>query len=321
MKIVTIFLAFVLGCLLPLIVWRGTSLVSAQDDGGPVHACVAQNGAIRVVPLTAACPADQQSVLLQKPDATVDVDQGKGKKKNNDELSSADKAILNDLDSRLHKMEAMDCSSIGKNKVVAPFEVVDRDGKRVFYVDNNAAGLFNSSGQAVAKAIADPQGGLFTVETGNTMSLFGISDTVTGFGIKENSKLRVDLGKNSRLRNYRLIFKSASGNPVAAIGISPDNNGGLATVGDQSGATKATLGLSKNGAGLIEILGLKTVAQMTESELHHGGRLWLGNVDGLGMVEAGDAGGYGMVRVGPKGFEFIPTPGLALPGSVIIGKR
>jgi hypothetical protein len=37
-------------------------------------------------------------------------------------------------------------------------------------------------------------------------------------------------------------------------------------------------------------------------------------------VEAGDAGGYGIVKAGPLGFEFIPTPGLALPASVIVGR-
>jgi len=320
MKTVTILLAFAFGCLLALILMRGSALVSAQDEGGTVHACVSQDGVMRVVPFSAVCPSDQRSVLLQKPDSTVDVDQPKDKKKT-EPPSQVDKAILDDLGHRLSKLENLDCSSIGKSKVVAPFEVVDRDGKRVFLIDNNAAGLFNDSGQAVTKVIADPQGGLFTATDGSTMALFGMSDTITGFGVKENGQLRVDLGRNARLGNYRLIFNSASGQQVAAMGVSPENNAGLATVGDPSGKTKATLGLTKNNAGLLEILGLKTVAQLTEGEVNHGGKLWLGNLNGLGMVEAGDAGGYGMVRVGPQGFEFIPTPGLALPGSVIIGKR
>jgi hypothetical protein len=38
------------------------------------------------------------------------------------------------------------------------------------------------------------------------------------------------------------------------------------------------------------------------------------------MVEAGDAGGYGIVKAGPKGFETTPVI-LALPGSVISGKH
>lgn len=309
------------GCLLPLIIWRCAAQVSAQDEGGTIHACVAQNGVMRIIPFSSVCPADQRSVLLQKPDSTVDVDQPKDKGKKDEGLSPADKAILDDLGRRLSKLENMDCSSIGKSRVVAPFEVVDRDGKRIFYVNNNAVGLFNSSGQSVIKMIGDPQGGLFTAAAGNTMALFGISDTVTGFGVKENDRLRIDLGKNAQLGNYRLIFNSATGRSVAAIGVSPENNAGLVTVGDPSGKTKATIGLSKSGNGLLEILGINPIAQLTEGEVNHGGRLWLGNLDGRGMVEAGDAGGYGMVRVGPQGFEFIPTPGLALPGSVIIGKR
>src|SRR6476646_3238129 len=109
MKTVIMFLAFTFGCLLPLMIWRGSALVSAQDEGGTVHACVASNGVMRVIPFSSVCPPDQRSILLQKPDSTVDVDQQKDKKKI-DDLSSADKAMLNDLGRRLSKLEELDCS-------------------------------------------------------------------------------------------------------------------------------------------------------------------------------------------------------------------
>jgi hypothetical protein len=42
----------------------------------------------------------------------------------------------------------MNCTAPGKNRVVAPSELKDQRGARIFYVDKNAVGLFNSSGQA-----------------------------------------------------------------------------------------------------------------------------------------------------------------------------
>jgi hypothetical protein len=292
--------------------------VRAQDEGGTIRVCVAQNGVMRVVPFSAACPQGQRSLLLQKADSTVDLDQPKEKKSENGLI---DKTILEDLNRRLNKLENMDCgASLGKSRVLAPFEVVDRDGKRVFSVIEKAVGLFNSNGQPVARMVASPQGGLFVADGESNNAFFGISDTVAGLGVRENHQLRVELGRNLQFGNYRLNFRSGSGESVAAIGV-PDANTGLAAIHDQSGKTRASIGLTKNGMGLIEILRGNAIAQLTESDEHHGGRLWIGNAGGVGMVEAGDAGGYGIVKAGPLGFEFIPTPGLALPGTVIAGKR
>lgn len=214
----------------------------------------------------------------------------------------------------------MRCDLPGKSKVIAPFELKDRSGKRIFYVDQNAVGLFNASGQAVAKFSANSEGGLFVAHGGDTIAFFGISDTVAGFGLREGNQLRVELGRNPEYGNYRLNVRSASGQPIAGIGMGSDNLG-LALIRDQSGNTKARIGLSQNGTGLIEVLAGKTIAQLTEGDQHRGGKLWIGNAGGVGMVEAGDAGGYGVVKAGPMGFEYIPTPGLGLPGSVIAGRQ
>ncbi len=318
MKHEVIFLAFAFGCLFPLTNGCAAVPVGAQDEGGTLHVCVTQDGVMRIVPNSAACPQAQRSLLLQKADSSVDLDQPKEKK--SEDTSSIDKTILDDLNRRLNKLENMECASIGKNRVVAPFEVVDHDGKRVFSVIEKAVGLFNSSGQPVARMAANPEGGLFIAEGRSNKAFFGVSDTVAGFGVRGGDQLRIELGRNPQYGNYKLDFRSPSGQSVAAIGV-PDANAGLAVIRDQSGKTKASIGLTKNGTGLIEILGGNAIAQLTEGEEHHGGRLWIGNAGGVGMVEAGDAGGYGIVKAGPRGFEFIPTPGLALPGSVIVGKR
>ena len=91
---------------------------------------------------------------------------------------------------------------------------------------------------------------------------------------------------------------------------------------DKSGNPKGRMVVSNDGHGIVDVFGINKVpiVQLTNTQ-SGGGKLWIGNADGKGMVEAGDAGGYGIVRAGPDGFQFIPTPGLALPGSVIVGKR
>jgi len=184
-------------------------------------------------------------------------------------------------------------------------------------VDTQGLGLFNSSGQAVAKMVVDRAGGLFIAEGGNTRVFFGINDPeLAGVGVTENNQRRIAFGRNLRTGTDRLIFQ-AGADPIAGIGISPTNKAGLALI---RGKGQATIGLTDDGRGLIEIQGAKAIAQLTESAEHHGGKLWIGNAAGVGMVEAGDAGGYGIVKAGPLGFEFVPTPGLALPGSVIIGR-
>ena len=73
----------------------------------------------------------------------MDLDQAKEKEKENE--SQIDKTIVDELNRRLNNLENQNCFSPGQSKVVAPFVVFGRDGKRVFSVDNNLAGLFNSS--------------------------------------------------------------------------------------------------------------------------------------------------------------------------------
>jgi hypothetical protein len=321
MNPLNIMLAFALGFLITSIIGPVVTHVSAQGQGQSedIHVCIDSGGVLRMIPLTAACPSGQQSFILKHAgDADIDVDKPKDKKTG--DLSPTDKAILNNLDRRLKDLEGLNCTAPGKSRVVAPFELKDRNGARIFYVDGNALGLF-SSGKAVARIVATSQGGLFVAQGKDekNVAFFGISDTVAGLGFREGNQLRVELGRSPEFGNYRLYFRPPSGATVAGIGVSSDNMG-LALIGDGSGNTKARLGVAQNGTGLIEILAGKAVAQLTEGDQHQGGKLWIGNAGGVGMVEAGDAGGYGIVKAGPQGFEFIPTPGLALPGSVIVGK-
>jgi hypothetical protein len=310
--------SFVLGFLITSI--TATVIhVRAQSGlvGGGIHACVASNGVMRMVAPAATCASGERSLGLRiaTPDAP---DSPKPTQQPLD--ASIDQAILNDLSRRLLKLENMDCGAIGKNKVAAPFQVFDRTGKKVLYVDGSALALFNSGGKAVAKMIADRAGGLFTAEGESTSAFFGINDPeLAGVGVRENGQRRIAFGRNLRIGTYSLVFRSSSDQQVAGIGVSLKDNAGVAQV-NMAGMTKANIGLTNDGRGIVEILGGNSIAQLTESAESHGGKLWIGNAGGMGMVEAGDAGGYGIVKAGPLGFEFIPTPGLALPASVIVGR-
>ena len=77
---------------------------------------------------------------------------------------------------------------------------------------------------------------------------------------------------------------------------------------------------ARNGAGRFDVSGSdgKSVVTLTKSR---GGYLLICAAGGCGnpMVEAGDEGGYGVVRTGPNGYQ--PGVGLmGVPGSFIIGK-
>jgi hypothetical protein len=317
MKRWKLFLAFTLGCLVASLIGQVTVDVKAQDDDGPFHVCVAQDGVMRVVPYTDGCPTGQRSVMLKEADAKIGFD--KPKEKTDQDTSSLDKTILEDLNRRLINLESLDCAALGKSKVVAPFEVVDRAGKRIFVVDRNAAGLYNSSGDLAAKIIADTgTGGFFTASGSNNTAVFGFTDQVKGFGVREGDQLRIDLGKDLKNGNYRLRFASGDGQGVALIGQAADGRG-VAFVGD--GKTRAGMTFINNkGVFTIFNNSQQSVAELTEGE-SKGGRLAIFSSSGENMVVAGAAAeGFGVVRAGPEAFK--PGVGiLGLPGSFIVGKK
>src|ERR1035437_4016711 len=314
MKNSKIILAFALGCLVTLAIGRLVVHVRAQgdDQGGNIHLCADKDGVMRLTAPTATCPNGQRSLVLKKASSDAQVDEPK---------ENPDEKKLEDINRRLQKLENMGCAGLAK-RITAPFEVVDREGKRVFYVDKNAAGVFNSTGKLSTWMVANPEGGLFVAQSEKSTVYFGINEAVTtGFGIKENGQLRVALGRNPDAGTYSLRFVNASGQSIAGIGESFDTKAGLALIYDQSGNRKASIGVTPDGKGSVEVFGgnKKAISQLTEGS-HNGGRLLVYSSDGTVMVEGGDAGGYGIVRAGPMGFN--PGVGLlGLPGSFIMGKQ
>jgi len=320
MKSLKVVFAITFGYGLATILCPGVVNLSAlgQSQDPAIHVCADSGDVLRQVPLSAICPNGTQSLFL-KGAGGPDVDAGKPNGQNPANLTPADKTILDNLNRRLKDLETLNCTAPANSKVVAPFELKDRNGARIFIVDPYGAALFDNSDKPVARFGTDRQSGNFSATGGNNVAYFGIGDKVTGLALKEGNNLRIDLGKSAGRGNYRLYVRSGSGGVVAGIGVSSDGDG-LAGVFDPSGGIKATMAVSANGAGVIEIPRGNPIAQLTEGDEHHGGKLWIGNAGGQGMVEAGDAGGYGKVMAGPLGFKFVPTPGLGLPGSVIVGK-
>ena len=231
---------------------------------------------------------------------------------------------LDGLEKRVKEINRADPGNQIGNKVVAPFVVVDQARRPVFEVNpvGNSAAVNIHAGKGSATM---ENGGLFARSaSGNVEASLDAGDALgtQGIRIAENSKERIKLGKNTKGGNYYLGFDSSAGKPIAATGESGDTHTAIVFVFDKSGVLRARMTTTTDGKGLVDVLGANRlpIAQLTESG-QGGGKLWIGNSSGVGMVEAGDAGGYGIVRAGPLGFEFIPTPGLALPGSVIVGKR
>jgi hypothetical protein len=323
MKHFKVYLSFVVGCLVATLIGQIVVHVKAQaaGEGGNIHVCAAPDGTLRLTAPIAACPNGQRSLILKKADSAVDED----KSKEDPTHPRGDKAKLDDLDQRLKKLESADCSSLGKSKVVAPFEVVDRAGKRIFYVDNGVADLFNSAGKDVAWMSASNTGGNFVAKsaTADLTTTFGSSGESNGLTVTENGNKRIDLGRRPDRGTYRVIFSSKTGSAVAGIGQSQEITG-LVFVADAAGVIRARMTISNDDKGRITVTRSssgESIAELTEGA-HGGGKLFICSPAGCDppMVEAGDAGGYGIVRAGPMGFN--PGVGLlGLPGSFIMGKQ
>lgn len=320
MYAIKIVLALVLGCLATEVASLIVRRVGAQNESGPVHVCVAQDGVLHVVTYASGCQQGERSLMLKR--AKPQVGQQKPKEKNGDE-TTLDRAKLEDIHRRLIKLEEMGCAAFGKRRVVAPFEVVGRDGKRMFYVANNAAGLFDANGKNAATIAADQAGGIFTARNQSTSVVFGInSPRLAGIGISEAAKTRVQLGKGLANGTYRLLFLSPSGQLVSGIGQNPDNKAGLVLINDGQGNQKVIVEVLDNGKGRIGIMsgGGKPIVALTEGE--RGGGVFYacaagGNCDPL-MVSAGtNDSGVGVVSTGPRFYIQGPT---GAPGSFLIGK-
>lgn len=242
------------------------------------------------------------------------------KKGNTDPLSSR----LASLEQRTRQLETKNVTQPSRT-VVGPFEVRDPQGRTIFLVNSDGAKVSHSSSGWV-KMSGDKDGGKFIASSSNG-ALTGWLDTAFGLpGLKmvEDNSPRIELGKSVERQNYRLSVLSATSQNIAALGESADSDPhtGLVLIFDKSGNLKDRMAVTTKGTGLVDVLGVNKspLIQLREGG-HNGGYLLICSANGCDppLVEAGDAGGYGIVRAGPYMFQRGVTM-LDLPGSVIMGR-
>lgn len=315
-------LVFASGCATAALAGWLSSAVHAQDapTDNVIHVCAAPDGVLHMIQVLAVCPNGQRSLFLRKSGApkpnepTPDPDE-----------RSAD-ARIKALEQRIAALEA-DAKRTGvPRRVTAPFEVVDRDGKRVFFVgaDNGGwtAALYNAAGAKVARLVAHESGGYFMASnpTGSLVTTIGATTSEANVKVMEAGTLvRAELGSGAQTNGvYRLAFLSKAGKAIARIGEMADGTG-AAVVADTNGDVRAAMGVQK-GLGNIAAQNSQgiPVAQLTEGSTQ-GGLLKITSSSGEIMVDAGiNPGGFGVVRTGPA--SFMTAAGLGLPGSYIMGK-
>lgn len=320
-------LAFIAGCLLTGAASRLAASASAQSsraDG--IHVCVAADRVLRLAP-SWQCPEGEQSLYFKKPEVNLDVAKPDHAQVP-DGNASIDKRRLAELERRLEVLEKSVIRGVIGSRAVAPFEVFDRTGRRVFDVDADDHGtrarLFNSGGKAVAHMWALPNGGQFTATAAasDLSAYVGIfrNGANAGLQVLDGGTARIDVGKDEQTKGYRLKILGSGGKTVAGIGQNHLGTG-TAQVGDEAGNVKAILSVGEQSKGIVNIFNANGTAVIAVTEgAAAGGLLQIMNAGGQPMVEAGvSKEGFGVVRAGPEGFK----PGLGLfglPGSYIAGK-
>jgi hypothetical protein len=323
MKPFNTFLAVAFGCVTAVLFGWNVD-ITAQSPADAIHVCAAEDGILRLAEGSTTCPAGQKSLYLAKPGAPTTKN---AEQKADESQSESLQRRLANLEQRIKELEAAANRGELGNRVVAPFEVVDRAGKRIFAVEQpfgaTLVSVFNRDSEAAGATIgATPQGGyFFAMSASDSHAELSALGSYSGVTVVENDVTRVDLGRDKGKGTYRLKFFTSAGKDVAGIGQSADTNGGLVVIQDAAGKTRAGMGITPDGKGAISVRNSSetTIAGLFEGS-NKGGLLEIDSSSGQPMVEAGvEAEGFGVVRAGPEGFK--PGVGiLGLPGSYIAGK-
>lgn len=312
-----------------LVAWLATDLRAQSEEG--IHVCVAPDGVMRLA-AGPACPAGQQSLYFKKPEIEIKLPETVPGQ-SNCEGASIVNVRMRELERQLKNLEDAAIRGELGNRVVAPFEVVDREGKRVFRVDRSGtstiAELYNSAEQSVAAIMGFAGGGQFSARNEGGQGLqahFGILSSGQSAGVRvvEHGETRIDLGKSSEGGRYRLRVDGKGGKLLAQIGENSEGRG-LVLAADAQGKIGALLTADETLGGMAAVYGASsewTVATLGQGDSRGGSlRLWGPGGGPKPLVEAGvDSDGVGVVRAGPEGFK--PGMGLlGLPSSYISGKR
>jgi hypothetical protein len=312
MKHLNTWLAFGAGCATTAVfAWLGVAAHAQAGNQNAIHVCVAEDGVLRLA--GASCPPGQRSLYLKKAGEEAQ------EAKEPDTKPQEDKR-LSDLERRIKSLESSTEQRTGRSTVVAPFEVVDRSGRRIFAVEEGVVSVYNG-GKAVAMIRATEAGGHFTglSASGDLQASLGAAGARSGVIVSEGGADRIYIGKQES-GHYGAKFFAKGGAYVAAIGQSKLGFG-LAGVYGSDGSPRAVMRTTDDGqSGHISVSnGQAAVVELTVGKTG-GGLLTIGSSSGERMVAAGvQPGGFGVVQTGPA--SFATAAGLPLPGSYISGKQ
>jgi hypothetical protein len=293
-----------------------TAGASAESQGdSTIRVCVAADGVLRLAGPNAACPSGQSSLTLAlAPGSTWSTPSQPA------ESAAQSKACewrLNDIEARMKNLEKAAGDGSLTQRVTAPFEVVDRAGRRIFRVEPWKATLYNEAGTPVALIGTAPRGGYFSGFSGDQKLVTHM--TGEGVNVVEGDNRRISIGKQEA-GNYAAKFFGKANAAVAAIGESTAGSGS-AWIADPQGNLRAGMIVDSQQKGNVGVINRSsfTVAALTEG-LTGGGLLNIYSSSGERMVAAGvHKDGFGVVQTGPGGFSSSAL--LGLPGSFIAGKR
>jgi len=313
------------------IVWWSVAELRAQkvlfDPVTAIHVCVAPDSTLHLVDMSADCPTGQKSLYLKKAEADADLKDSGPPKPNDsscgDSMLPVDRNKLDDLERRVSELEQAAARGDLGNKVTAPFEVVNRAGRRIFYVEDGKIAFYNGEGVEVAAIVPGATGGTFVARAaGQDLRVAvgaGQRDGAPDAGLTVREAGVNRFAVTRRGDGYVALFFNTSGTRVAGIGQSQSGRG-AAYVADDGGTVRAVMRMDEDNKPIFAVIGDKNLATLGQGE-SLGGKLTLYAAGGGDpMVEAGSTTeGIGVVTTGPGKFK--PGIGvLGLPSSYIAGK-
>ncbi len=144
-------------------------------------------------------------------------------------------------------------ASLTPNRVVAPFEVVDKAGKTIMAVRAEPRGLvlMDAQGRVVVAASALANGGFIKALSGSgaLQTVMGVNGGFAGFVLRQGDKSR---GTFAIDEEGKPILNMANDNFITVVALTQGSTGGgLLELGDAAGASTVQAGTTPDGVGLV----------------------------------------------------------------------
>jgi hypothetical protein len=275
-----------------------------------IHTCAAADGMLRVTDSAVPCGPEERRVRLTLPAATE-----RDCKAEDGRMERAARR-LRDLEARARR------GTLGGRRMVAPFEVITTNKKRLLKIEEQHVTLYNRDLKPVVWIVSEPSGGLLQVQTVDgerSLTVSALDRRAHLLIQEEEGRDRIHVGRRANGR-YGLLVSEKGGQVVARLGQS-ENGSGLAEVAGTGGIPAATLRVDVN-KGLLTVSNAKgaNVASLSASGTGGAGHLVLHDAAGTTMVESGvTPDGAGVVRTGP-GMRHSGVGIVGLVPSFILGK-